>query len=202
MSPSHLHKSALRLRTGEQFRLTAAALSLTSATGPAGDFSAPANWFASHVPACGRRETTARRVAGVNGWLNFLAGGAAMKAASSPAHFAMSDRMGDTCAVDQDSYSVSCADTNGPIHPKAGAHTGSFNGNGPDVATNPQRNHPREIWLRGDGRLMCQLPATPVARRLPCQETRPSRPEMGRRVPPPEAAKAATVLPAAADIKG
>lgn len=149
MSPSHLHKNALRLRTGEPCMLAASAWWLSTAFGQAMDFSATASGFTNLVRSYGQLETIAG--CAVNCWQSSCEGVAATKAAWSHPHFAMAGRRGHPGIADQDSHSVLRVDTSGLLHTHADNVVGGFNGNGPAIAINLPRNRPGELWLSGDG---------------------------------------------------
>jgi hypothetical protein len=119
------------------------------------DVSATGAGFTNLVQSYGLLETIAGRgdgrVDGTSYWLNSFEGGAATNAALSRPHYAMADRAGNIYIVDKDSHSVLRVDTNGLIHTHAGTHTGGYNGDGPDLATNLQLNYPNGLWVRADG---------------------------------------------------
>lgn len=111
--------------------------------------------FTNLVHAYGVLETVAGtgvgRSDGVSYWQNSFEGGPATGAALSRPHYAMADFAGNIYIVDKNSHSVLRVDTNGLIHTIAGTHTGGFNGDGPDVATNLELNVPNALWVRADG---------------------------------------------------
>ena len=119
------------------------------------DVSPTAQGFTNLVYACGLLETVAGTGAGridsTSYWLSSFENGAATNAALSRPHYAMADRAGNIYIVDKNSHAVLRVDTNGLIHTVAGTHTGGFNGEGPDLATNLQLNFPNALWVRGDG---------------------------------------------------
>jgi len=119
------------------------------------DVSATPQGFTNFIRAYGVLETLAGtgvgRTDGVSYWQPQFEGGPATNAALSRPHYAMADRAGNIYIADKNSHSVLRIATNGLIYTHAGTHTGGFNGEGPDTATNLQLNFPNALWVRGDG---------------------------------------------------
>lgn len=119
------------------------------------DVSATSQGFTNLIRAYGLLETAAGtgvgRVDDVSYWESSFEGAAAASAALSRPHYAMVDRAGNIYIADKNSHSVLRVATNGLIYTHAGTHTGGFNGEGPDTATNVQLNAPNALWVRADG---------------------------------------------------
>jgi len=119
------------------------------------DVSPTPQGFTNFIRAYGLLETLAGtgfgRMDGVSYWQPLFEGGPATNAALSRPHYALADRAGNIYIADKNSHSVLRIATNGLIYTHAGTHTGGFNGEGPDMATNLQLNVPNALWVRGDG---------------------------------------------------
>ena len=119
------------------------------------DVSPTSQGFTNLVYAYGLLETLAGtgagRVDNTSYWQGSFENGPAASAALSRPHYAMADRAGNLYIADKNSHAILRVDTNGLIHTFAGTHTGGFNGEGPDLATNLQLNSPNALWVAGNG---------------------------------------------------
>ncbi len=84
-------------------------------------------------------------------WLPSYEGGWATNANLSRPHIAFGDPAGNILIVDQGSSSILKVTPAGKIYTYAGIHTNTYNGDGPDYATNLALNFPNGGWMRADG---------------------------------------------------